>query len=118
MTETEPLLGALHTNVGVSCLALLITAIVETSKNQLSLFHAIFIWHILFLFGISASPVGVSDFISFASLLNHLDNRTIPLHQFQSVYPGFRLGSRVYWHYSLVSESLASYRDFWFGSRM
>jgi hypothetical protein len=56
--ETRELLSALYSNAGLSGLGLLVTAIVQTAANQLSLFHAIFIFHIIFALGISASSIG------------------------------------------------------------
>jgi hypothetical protein len=55
---TEELLNVLFANTGIAGLALLITAIEQTAKNQLSLFHAIFVQHILFFLGTGAAPVG------------------------------------------------------------
>jgi hypothetical protein len=55
---TEELLGALYANIGISGLGLLLTAIIQTAQNQLSLFHALFILHMLFFLGVGASPAG------------------------------------------------------------
>ncbi|KAI0320202.1 hypothetical protein OF83DRAFT_1106364 [Amylostereum chailletii] len=55
---TESLLGTLHNNAGIASLGLLVTAIVQTAQNQLSLYHALFISHILFFFGGSVHPAG------------------------------------------------------------
>ncbi|KAI0250810.1 hypothetical protein BJV78DRAFT_537311 [Lactifluus subvellereus] len=58
MPETEEVLAALYSNAGLSGLGLLVTAIVQTATRQLSLFHAIFVFHILFFLGIGAAPMG------------------------------------------------------------
>lgn len=58
MPETEELLDALYANAGLSGLGLLVTAIAQTAAGQLSLFHAIFVFHILFFLGIGAAPMG------------------------------------------------------------
>ena len=55
---TSPLLGAVAGNAGVSGAALLITAIAETATHQLSLYHAIFILHILYFTGVMIAPAG------------------------------------------------------------
>ncbi|KAF8632036.1 hypothetical protein AX15_002081 [Amanita polypyramis BW_CC] len=55
---TTPLLQVLVANAGISGVALLITAIVQTSQNQLSLYHAIFIIHMLYFTGIIVAPSG------------------------------------------------------------
>ncbi|KAI0269840.1 hypothetical protein BC834DRAFT_1039527 [Gloeopeniophorella convolvens] len=55
---TEELLNALYANAGLSGLGLLLTAIVQTAQHQLSLFHALFIQHILFFLGTGAAPMG------------------------------------------------------------
>ncbi|PFH45914.1 hypothetical protein AMATHDRAFT_51390 [Amanita thiersii Skay4041] len=55
---TAPLLSVLTSNAGISGAALLITALIETGKHQLSLYHAIFIIHALFFLGINISPTG------------------------------------------------------------
>ncbi|KAM6490041.1 hypothetical protein JOM56_014620 [Amanita muscaria] len=56
--QTTPLLNVLVTNAGISGLALLITAIVQTAQQNLSLYHAIFIIHILFFTGVLVAPTG------------------------------------------------------------
>ncbi|KAH9997868.1 hypothetical protein BJV77DRAFT_777104 [Russula vinacea] len=56
--NTEELLNSLYTNAGISGFGLLLTAIIQTALNQLSLFHAIFILHILFFLGTGVSPMG------------------------------------------------------------
>ncbi|PFH45969.1 hypothetical protein AMATHDRAFT_88580 [Amanita thiersii Skay4041] len=53
-----PLISVLTANAGISGAALLITALIETGKHRLSLFHAIFIIHSLFFLGINISPIG------------------------------------------------------------
>ncbi|PFH45968.1 hypothetical protein AMATHDRAFT_8414 [Amanita thiersii Skay4041] len=55
--RTAPLLNVLTSNAGISGAALLITALIETGKHRLSLYHAIFIIHALFFMGISISPI-------------------------------------------------------------
>ncbi|PFH45976.1 hypothetical protein AMATHDRAFT_70829 [Amanita thiersii Skay4041] len=54
--STAELLQVLTSNAGISGTALLITALIETGKGQLSLYHAIFIIHALFFLGINISP--------------------------------------------------------------
>jgi hypothetical protein len=56
--HTGELLDALYSNAGISGLGLLLTAIVQTAQNSLSLFHALFILHMLFFLGTGASPMG------------------------------------------------------------
>ena len=56
--HTEELLNALYANAGIAGLGLLLTAIIQTAQGQLSLFHAIFILHILYFLGTGASPMG------------------------------------------------------------
>ncbi|KAN0139876.1 hypothetical protein V8E53_002538 [Lactarius tabidus] len=56
--HTEELLNVLYANTGIAGLCLLVTAIQQTVKSELSLFHAIFIQHILFFLGIGVAPVG------------------------------------------------------------
>ncbi|KAF8478158.1 hypothetical protein DFH94DRAFT_82769 [Russula ochroleuca] len=56
--STEELLNTLYTTAGTSGFGLLLTAIIQTAKHKLSLFHALFILHILFFLGIGASPMG------------------------------------------------------------
>ncbi|KAF8625964.1 hypothetical protein AX17_006689 [Amanita inopinata Kibby_2008] len=55
---TLPLLEVLIANAGVSGVALLITAIVQTVQKQLSLYHAIFIIHMLYFLGVAVVPTG------------------------------------------------------------
>jgi len=55
---TSPLLNVVAGNAGISGVALLITAIVETAQQQLSLYHAIFILHILYFTGVMVAPGG------------------------------------------------------------
>ncbi|KAF9555925.1 hypothetical protein CPC08DRAFT_711596 [Agrocybe pediades] len=50
---TTPLLGVLTANAGISGVGLLITAIIQTTKGELSLYHAIFIIHMLYFLGVS-----------------------------------------------------------------
>jgi hypothetical protein len=54
----DPLRAVLRANAGVSGTALLITAIIQTSQHQLSLYHALFILHMLFFLGITITPAG------------------------------------------------------------
>ncbi|KAI0284010.1 hypothetical protein BGY98DRAFT_949975 [Russula aff. rugulosa BPL654] len=56
--NTEELLNSLYQNAGITGFALLFTAIIQTGLNELSLFEALFILHILFFLGIGASPMG------------------------------------------------------------
>jgi len=56
--HTEELLNALYANAGIAGLGLLLTAIIQTAQNNLSLFEAIFILHILFFLGTGAAPMG------------------------------------------------------------
>ena len=56
---TKPLLEVLVGNAGISGLALLITAIVQTVQKKLSLYHAIFIIHMLYFTGIMVAPSGM-----------------------------------------------------------
>ncbi|KAH9065412.1 hypothetical protein EDB87DRAFT_1679886 [Lactarius vividus] len=78
--QTEELLNALYSNAGIAGLGLLVTAIQQTASNQqLSLFHAIFIQHILFFLGTGAAPIGkyhwsksrlvMGVFLQFASII-------------------------------------------------
>jgi len=55
---TSPLLSVLSTNAAVSGTALVITAIIQTAQHKLSLYHAIFIIHMLYFLGVALSPVG------------------------------------------------------------
>ena len=56
--HTEELLSSLYTNAGIAGFALLLTAIIQTGTNQLCLFEALFILHVLFFLGTGASPMG------------------------------------------------------------
>ena len=55
---TDPLLGALFTNASINGLGLLITAIVQTAQNDLSLYPALFVQHLLFFLGVGVAPAG------------------------------------------------------------
>ncbi|KAI0300273.1 hypothetical protein BC826DRAFT_668700 [Russula brevipes] len=77
--HTGELLDALYSNAGISGLGLLLTAIVQTGQKSLSLFHALFILHMLFFLGTGASPMGkyswtrsrvaMGVFVQFASVI-------------------------------------------------
>jgi hypothetical protein len=56
--HTEELLNKLYENTGIAGFGLLLTAIIQTAINQLSLFEALFTLHILFFLGTGASPMG------------------------------------------------------------
>jgi hypothetical protein len=56
--NTEELLNSLYANAGLAGFGLLLTAIIETLRKQLSLFEALFILHILFFLGTGVSPMG------------------------------------------------------------
>jgi hypothetical protein len=56
--NTVELLNSLYSNAGLSGFGLLLTAIVQTIMKQLSLFDALFVFHILFFLGTGASPMG------------------------------------------------------------
>ena len=56
--HTEELLNSIYLNAGIAGFGLLLTAIIQTAMHKLSLFHAIFILHILFFLGTGASPMG------------------------------------------------------------
>ncbi|KAM6490040.1 hypothetical protein JOM56_014619 [Amanita muscaria] len=56
--RTSPLVEVLAENAGISGLALLITAINETRRGNLSLYHAIYIIHMLYFTGIMVAPAG------------------------------------------------------------
>jgi hypothetical protein len=45
-------LDALHTNAGLTGFGLLITAIVQTFRKKLDLFHAILVLHIIYSLGL------------------------------------------------------------------
>ncbi|KAJ3566785.1 hypothetical protein NP233_g6792 [Leucocoprinus birnbaumii] len=55
---TVPLIDVCRANASMSGFALLVTAIIRTAEQQLSLYHAIFILHMLFFLGIGLFPVG------------------------------------------------------------
>ncbi|KAF8341134.1 hypothetical protein F5887DRAFT_919124 [Amanita rubescens] len=55
---TTPLLDVIANGAGISGVALLTTAMVETVKGQLSLYHAIFIIHMLYFTGVMVAPSG------------------------------------------------------------
>ncbi|KAH9997869.1 hypothetical protein BJV77DRAFT_777258 [Russula vinacea] len=56
--NTNELLNTLYITAGTSGFGLLLTAIIQTALHRLSLFHAIFIMHILFFLGTGVSPLG------------------------------------------------------------
>ena len=56
--ETVELLTSLYITAGTSGFGLLLTAIIQTAQHQLSLFHALFILHILFFLGAGVKPKG------------------------------------------------------------
>jgi len=57
--RTAPLLGVVEGNAGLTGFALLLTAVAYTAHgHQLSLYHAIFIIHILLFTGITVVPAG------------------------------------------------------------
>ena len=58
MPETEEILIGLYSMAGLAGLGLLVTAIILTAQNQLSLFDALFVFHVLFFLGIGATPTG------------------------------------------------------------
>jgi hypothetical protein len=58
MPQTEEILVGLYSMAGLAGLGLLVTAIILTAKTQLSLFDALFVFHILFFLGIGATPTG------------------------------------------------------------
>ena len=62
--ETEELLTSLYITAGTSGFGLLLTAIIQTAQHQLSLFHAIFILHILFFLGTGVLPMGKCSALS------------------------------------------------------
>ncbi|KAF8986307.1 hypothetical protein BDQ17DRAFT_1376230 [Cyathus striatus] len=55
---TTPLIEVLSANAGISGAALIITAIIQTAKGQLTLYHSIFIIHMLFFLELTMSPSG------------------------------------------------------------
>ena len=62
--ETVELLTSLYITAGTSGFGLLLTAIIQTAQHQLSLFHAIFILHILFFLGTGVLPMGKCSALS------------------------------------------------------
>lgn len=56
--NTIEVLNTLYATAGLSGLGLLLTAIIQTFQKQLSLFHALFVLHILFFLGTGVSPMG------------------------------------------------------------
>lgn len=56
--STEELLNKLYENAGLAGFGLLLTAIIQTCLEQLSLFEALFTLHILFFLGTGVSPMG------------------------------------------------------------
>jgi hypothetical protein len=54
--KNHEILSRLDINNAVACLGLLVTAITQTATNQLPLFDALFVFHILFFLGASAFP--------------------------------------------------------------
>ncbi|KIM26811.1 hypothetical protein M408DRAFT_177930 [Serendipita vermifera MAFF 305830] len=59
MPMTRELVSSLTASAGLNGLAVLVTAIVQTAQDQLDLYHAIFILHLLAFLGISATPSGL-----------------------------------------------------------
>jgi len=55
---TEELLSALYAAAGFSGLGLLLTAIIQTALNQLSIFEGLFVFHVLFFLSAGAAPSG------------------------------------------------------------
>ena len=77
--RTAPLLGVVEGNAGLSGFALLLTAIAYTAHGgQLSLYHAIFIIHILLFTGITVVPAGTDTFFCTVSLLMSFISRPLP----------------------------------------
>ncbi|TDL14146.1 hypothetical protein BD410DRAFT_734535 [Rickenella mellea] len=60
--ETKPLISSLLSNTRVYALSLLLTAIIQTGKGQLTLYHAVLTFHMLMFFAITflPSPLGTS----------------------------------------------------------
>jgi len=56
--DTEELLNVLYANTGIAGIGLLVTAIQQTAKQELSFFHAIFVQHMLFFLGTGVAPIG------------------------------------------------------------
>ncbi|KAH9969601.1 hypothetical protein BC827DRAFT_16386 [Russula dissimulans] len=77
--DTLELLTALYAAANFSGLGLLLTAIIQTALNQLSIFEGLFVFHCLFFLGIGAAPSGkylwskrriaMGFFIQFASVV-------------------------------------------------
>ncbi|KAF5363259.1 hypothetical protein D9756_000221 [Leucocoprinus leucothites] len=55
---TLPLIDVCRANASMSGFALLVTAIVRTAQHKLTLYHAIFVLHMLFFLGIGLFPIG------------------------------------------------------------
>ncbi|KXN92323.1 hypothetical protein AN958_08554 [Leucoagaricus sp. SymC.cos] len=55
---TLPLIDVCRANASMGGFALLVTAIIRTAQGKLTLYHAIFILHMLFFLGIGLFPVG------------------------------------------------------------
>ncbi|KAI0263827.1 hypothetical protein BC834DRAFT_971181 [Gloeopeniophorella convolvens] len=55
---TEQLSDALYFNAALSFLGLFLAALMQTAQHKLSLFHALFIHHILFVFGSTTTSLG------------------------------------------------------------
>jgi hypothetical protein len=77
--DTKQLLNVLTANTGIAGLCLLITAIQQTFSHELSLFHAIFVHHILFFLGIGIAPVGECALVS-RPFVSRSDFRRIQAH--------------------------------------
>jgi hypothetical protein len=58
-SAAAPLLEAVSTAAALAGVSLLITAVVQTAQGQLSLFHAIFVIHVLFFTSIIVVPAGM-----------------------------------------------------------
>ncbi|KAH9980268.1 hypothetical protein BGW80DRAFT_1274405, partial [Lactifluus volemus] len=75
--ETEEILVGLYTTsmAGLAGLGFLVAAIILSAKNQLSLFDALFIFHVLFFLGIGAFPTSkyhhgfISQFIGILAFM-------------------------------------------------
>jgi len=64
MPETKELLASLYAAAGFSGLGLLLTAIIQTALNQLSIFEGLFVLHVLFFLSIGAAPSGEFSAVS------------------------------------------------------
>ena len=62
--NTWRLFNVLSTNTGIAGLGLFVTAIRQMFANELSLFHAIFVQHILFFAAIYSEPMGERPSVS------------------------------------------------------